>query len=256
LTILGHAWGEKMESKRFLDLFQTRKPVLAMIHLKGNGREEKLEIAKKEIDLLVENGIDAVIVENYFGNPDDVEEVLKYIFNERKNIIYGINVLDDDLKAFELAMKYEAKLIQIDSVAGHLQIEEDEKFHDFINQMRTQTNAVVLGGVRFKYQPYLSGRTLEEDIKIGMSRCDGIVVTGTGTGMETDLEKIKEFRKLIGNHFPLVVGAGLTAENCRTQLAIADSAIIGSYLKDSYKDTGDVSVDHVKSFMNAVQDSR
>ncbi|MFK9095032.1 BtpA/SgcQ family protein [Bacillus salipaludis] len=245
-----------MESKRFLDLFQTRKPVLAMIHLKGNSREEKLKIAKKEIDLLIENGIDAVMVENYFGSQDDVEEVLKYIFKERRTIIYGINVLDDDKKAFELAMKYDAKFIQIDSVAGHLTMEEDEKFHEFINQMRAQTNAVLLGGVRFKYQPYRSGRTLEEDIKIGVSRCDGIVVTGTGTGMETDLEKIKKFRKLIGNHFPLVVGAGLTAENCCPQLAIADGAIIGSYLKDSYKDNGNVSANHVKSFMQAVQELR
>ncbi|CAH2715001.1 hypothetical protein BACCIP111895_02178 [Neobacillus rhizosphaerae] len=235
-------------------MFQTRKPVLAMIHLKGNGRDEMLKIAKKEIDLLIENGIDAVIVENYFGSPDDVEEVLKYIYKERTNIIYGINILDDDKKAFELATKYEAKFIQLDSVAGHLNIEEDGKYHRLINHMRSQTKVFVLGGVRFKYQPYLSGRSLEEDLRIGMSICDGIVVTGTGTGMETNLEKIKEFRTIIGKDFPLIVGAGLTAENCGTQLAIADGAIVGSYLKDSYKDTGDVSVNHVKSFMKAVQD--
>ncbi|KON90219.1 membrane complex biogenesis protein, BtpA family [Sporosarcina globispora] len=226
-----------------------------MIHLKGESKEEKLKIAKNEIDQLIENGIDAVIIENYFGSPEDVEEVLKYIYKERKNIIYGINVLDDDKKAFELAMKYEAKFIQLDSVAGHLTIEEDEKYHEFIDHMRTQTNAFVCGGVRFKYQPYLSGRSLEEDLKIGMSRCDGIVVTGTGTGIETDLEKIKEFRTLIGD-FPLIVGAGLTAENCDTQLAIADAAIIGSYLKDSFKDDGDVSVKHVKHFMDTLQKVR
>lgn len=244
------------ENRSFLDLFKTVKPVLAMIHLKGDSKEEKLEIAKKEIDQLIENGIDGVIIENYFGSPDDVEEVLKYIYNERRNIIYGTNVLDDDKKAFELAVKYDAKFIQIDSVAGHLNIEEDEKFHEFINQMRAKTNAFVLGGVRFKYQPYLSGRSLEEDIKIGMSRCDGIVVTGTGTGMETDLEKIKEFRTIMGNDFPLVVGAGLTAENCSTQLAIADAAIVGSYLKDNFKDVGNVSVKHVKHFMDALQKLR
>lgn len=240
------------QNKTFNDLFKTCKPVLAMIHLKGDSREEKLKIAKHEIDLLLENDIDAVIIENYFGSAEDMEEVLKYIYKERKNIIYGINVLDDDIKAFELAMKYDAKFIQIDSVAGHLNVEEDKKFHEFMNQMRSQTNALVLGGVRFKYQPYLSGRSLEEDLTIAMSRCDGIVVTGEGTGMETDLEKIKEFRTLIGNDFPLIVGAGLTAENCSSQLSIANGAIVGSYLKDSYKDTGDVCVDHVKHFMEEV----
>ena len=244
------------QGKSFLDLFQTEKPVLAMIHLKGDTKEEKLKIAKNEIDLLIDNGIDAVIIENYFGSSEDMEEVLKYIYKERKNIIYGINVLDDDQRAFELAIKYDAKFIQVDSVAGHLNIEDDGKFHEFINEMRSKTNAFVLGGVRFKYQPYLSGRSLEEDLQIGMSRCDGIVVTGTGTGMETDVEKIKEFRKIIGNDFPLIVGAGLTAENCSSQLAIADGAVIGSYLKDNYKDTGDVSVNHVKHFMNSINELR
>lgn len=246
--------GEKMSS--FLNLFKTAKPVLAMIHLKGEDQEEKLEIAKKEIDQLINNGIDAVIIENYFGSPEDVEEVLKYITQERKNIIYGINVLDDDQKSFELAIKYDVKFIQIDSVAGHLNLEEDSKYHEYITKMRNQTTAYVLGGVRFKYQPYLSGRSLEEDLKIGMSRCDGIVVTGTGTGMETDLDKVREFRSILGNDFPLIIGAGLTAENCETQLSIADGAIIGSYLKDTYKDDGNVCVDHVRNFMGEVQKLR
>ncbi len=244
------------KKRRFLELFKTEKPVLAMIHLKGDSSEEKLEFAKTEIDQLIENGIDAVIIENYFGSPEDVEEVLKYISKERNHMIYGINILDDDKRAFELAMKYDAKFIQLDSVAGHLNVEDDGEFHDFIQKMRQQTNAFVLGGVRFKYQPYLSERSLDEDLKIGMSRCDGIVVTGTGTGMETDLDKIKEFRAIIGDDFPLVVGAGLTAENCDTQLAIADAAIIGSYLKDNYKDDGNVSVEHVKHFMGELEKCR
>lgn len=240
----------------FLDLFNVDKPVLAMIHLKGNTSEEKLEIAKREIDQLIDNGINAVIIENYFGAPEDVEEVLKYIYKERKDIIYGVNVLDNDQRAFELAIKYEAKFIQIDSVAGHLNTEDDVKYDEFITNMREQTNAFVLGGVRFKYQPYLSGRSLEEDMRIGLSRCDGIVVTGTGTGMETDMDKIKEFRALIGDDVPLVVGAGLTAENCGTQLAIADVALVGSFLKDTYKDDGNVDVEHVKHFIGAVQKIR
>ena len=71
-------------------MFKTEKPILAMIHLKGDSSEEKLEIAKTEIDQLIENGIDAVIIENYFGSPEDVEEVLKYISKERNHMIYGI----------------------------------------------------------------------------------------------------------------------------------------------------------------------
>ncbi|MFK9092188.1 BtpA/SgcQ family protein [Bacillus salipaludis] len=240
----------------FLELFKAKKPIMGMIHLKGNNNEEKLEIAKREIDEMIENGIDAVIIENYFGSTENVEEVLRYIYAERKNIIYGLNILKDDHKSFELANQFEAKFIQLDSVAGHLTIEEDVQFHDFISKQREQTNAFVLGGVRFKYQPYLSGRSLEEDLKIGMTRCDAIVVTGEGTGLETDLNKIIEFRTIMGKNFPLIVGAGITAENFHNQLTLADGAIMGSYLKDSYKDDGYVSPEHIQQFMTEVQKFR
>lgn len=239
-------------NRNFLDLFEVKKPILAMIHLKGDSDEERLKIAKREIDLLIEIGVDGLIVENYFGNVANVEEVLKYIDKERNNIVYGINILGDYKNAFELADRYGVKYIQIDSVAGHLNPTDDSRFHKHITSLRESTNACVLGGVRFKYQPYLSGRSLEEDLIIGMERCDSVVVTGKGTGIETDLDKIKQFRDIMGTSFPLIVGAGLTVENCSPQISIADAAIVGSYLKDTGKDDGNVSLKNTKDFMNEV----
>ena len=88
-----------------------------------------------------------------------------------------------------------------------------------------------------------------------MTRCDAIVVTQDATGQETSMEKINEFRKIIGD-FPLVIGAGMTADNCAEQLSVGDAAIVGSYFKDTYKDTGDVDLSHIKSFMKAVSKIR
>ncbi len=237
----------------FLSKFKHPKPILAMIHLKGESKSEKLDLAKREIDILMDNGMDAVIVENYFGTPDDMEMVLEYIVDQRSHICYGINVLDDDPRAFEMARRYNAHFLQLDSVAGHLTPSDDSTFDSFIRAERDRTSSYVLGGVRFKYQPYLSGRTLSEDLTIGSARCDAIVVTGDATGAETDLDKIRQFRKIIGPDFPLIVGAGLTAENCREKLMIADGGIIGSYLKDNHKDHGIVFADHVISFMKEVK---
>ena len=67
-------------------------------------------------------------------------------------------------------------------------------------------------------------------MKLGAERCDAIVVTGEGTGISTDLEKIKTFRTILGD-FPLIVGAGMTAETAQQQLAFSDGAIVGSYFK-------------------------
>lgn len=242
-----------MKNKNFLDLFAHDKPIMAMLHLKGETADERFERAVRELDLLLAGGADAVIVEDYFGTADDVERVLRYIVAQRPDIVYGVNILHDYRRAFSLAAQYGVKFIQIDSMAGHLKPEDDGAYGEEINDLRRQSDAFLIGGVRFKYQPYLSDRSLEEDMDIALGRCDAIVVTGTGTGIATDIEKIRAFRQLIGDRAPLVIGAGLTPESCGEQFAHADAAIVGSYFKDTYKDTGDVDPAHVKTFMDAVR---
>lgn len=241
---------------KFLKIFKNKKPIFGMLHLKGNNDEEVFERAKKEIDIYRENGIDAVIVENYYGNYYQMEKVLDYLNTSKfENLIYGVNCLNVDIMGFELANRYNASFVQFDSVAGHLKERDDYTYEAFINKYRKESKAFVLGGVRFKYQPYLSGRSLEEDLKIGMSRCDAIVVTQDATGQETSMEKIKEFRKIIGD-FPLVIGAGVTADNCIEQLSVGDAAIVGSYFKDTYKDSGDVDGTHVKKLLDTLKEIR
>ena len=58
------------------------------------------------------------------------------------------------------------------------------------------------------------------------------------------------------NDFPLIVAAGVTVENVKEQLKICDAAIVGSYFKDTRKDTGDVKSEHVREFMDVVKELR
>jgi hypothetical protein len=233
-------------------LFVVNKPVIGVLHLKGGDNAVVRETAIHEIHTYIDNKVDGVLVENYFGSPDDIAAVLQYLKNEAQDIIYGVNVLDDDLLGFEYANKYNAAFIQLDSVSGHLEPNDDILFHDRITEFRKSSDSFVFGGVRFKYQPYKSGRSLEEDLAIASERCDAVVVTGNGTGVMTPIDKIKSFRHILQG-FPLFIGAGLSVENCREQLSLADGAIVGSYFKDTYEDSGDVSAEHVNNFMNVVR---
>lgn len=244
-----------MDQRNFLSLFSEKKPILAMLHLRGETRQEKFEHALLEAGLLIGGGADAVIVENYFGDYEDMEAVLQAFCREQVDFVYGVNALHNDALGFELAKKYGASFIQLDSVAGHLTPEQDEQFGRDIARWRADYDGCVIGGVRFKYQPYLSGRSLEEDLAIGMTRCDAIAVTGEGTGKTTPMEKILEFRRIIGA-FPLVVGAGMTPETCARQLAAADAAIVGSYFKKGHIDDGYVEPAYVRAFMQQVQRCR
>lgn len=237
-------------SKKFFEVFKKDKPIIGVLHLKGNNDEEILCKAKKEIDDYLNGGVDAILVENYFGNYHNMEQALQYIVNNKPDICYGVNCLNLDVLSFELAKKYNAKFIQIDSVVGHMKPRDDVSMQAFLDLYRSTCDVVLLGGVRFKYQPYLSGRSLEEDLTIAKDRCDVVVVTQDATGQETSIDKIKEFREILGD-FPLLVGAGITPENCEKQLSYVDGAIVGSYFKDTYKDTGDVCVEHVKELVEA-----
>ena len=239
----------------FMNLFDVKKPIMAMLHMKGDSFEDKVERAKREAKLYYDNGVDAVIAENYFGDYHVVEEVLKFLQAEYGDKVYGVNILNNFHRSYELSAMYGAKFMQVDSLAGHLPVELDIPYGQMIDAYRAMGKVAVLGGVRFKYQPYLSGRSLKEDMKIGLSRADGIVVTGLGTGMDTDDEKIKEFKAMTGTT-PLIVGAGMTPETVATKLSWGDGAIVGSYFKDTYKDTGDVDANHIRVFMEEVRKLR
>jgi len=238
---------------KFLDLFENEKPVIGMLHLgRMKSRELALDLTKYEIDAYMENGISGVIVEDYFGDLDDVINTLDYLYKLKKDIVYGVNYLRDYKTAFKIAKEFDAKFIQIDSVSGHLLPEEDIEYGNELIKYKEETNIPVIGGVRFKYQPYLSGRTLEEDLMCGMERSDGIVVTGEGTGLVTPIEKAKEFKSII-KEFPLVIGAGLTIDNCKESMMVGDAAIVGSYVKDNHQDNGTVSSAHVKKLINRIK---
>lgn len=232
----------------YQELFGARKPVMAMLHLKADANMGMMERAVKEAECYLKYGVEALLVENYFGSDHDCEQVLAWLQKEHPEAVYGVNVLGGDEIAFELADKYDAKFIQIDSVCGHLRPNRDEAYAQKLNEYRAHSRALLFGGVRFKYQAVRSGRSLEEDLLLGRERCDAIVVTGEGTGMKTPMEKVAEFRSIVGD-FPLIVGAGVTLETVEETFRNGDGAIIGSYFKTGHRDIGDVEPAYVEALM-------
>lgn len=178
-------------NKNFLEAFNWKKPIIGMLHLKGNTDEEVFEIAKQEIDTYYNNGADAVLVENYFGTYNHMIPVLEYLQENYKDHIYGVNCLYQNTLTFELAIKYEAHFVQIDAIAGNLIEREDISFAEFIKLYRSRYPGYIIGGVRFKHTPYLSGKSLEEDLKTAMTRCDAIAVSQDETGQETSMKKFR-----------------------------------------------------------------
>jgi predicted TIM-barrel enzyme len=240
----------------FRGAFAVPKPILGMLHLGGDNPADRLTRAVEEARIMAGEGIDGLVVENYFGDAVDVEPVLERLLGLDLGPCIGINVLHDNAHAFALAHRYPVTFMQIDSVCGHLTPDQDEGFAADLAVERAGVSALLLGGVRFKYQPVLSGRTEAEDLRLGAARCDALVVTSDATGQETDPAKIRRFRAAVGDGVPILIGAGLTEANVATQLALADGAIVGSWLKEGHIDKGRLSASNVACFMSAVRQTR
>lgn len=238
------------------DVFAASKPVLGMLHLGGDTPGDRLARAVEEARIMAGEGMDGLVVENYFGDADDVERVTEQLLTLDLGCRVGINVLRANDRAFALARTYPVAFIQIDSVCGHLPSAEDESFANNLATERSGITSLLFGGVRFKYQPVLSGRNEAEDVRIGAARCNALVVTSDATGQETDPAKIMRFRAATGRQVPILIGAGMTEANAARQLALADGAIVGSWLKEGHVDTGRVAPSHVTRFMAAVRQAR
>jgi uncharacterized protein len=199
-------------------------PIIGMIHLAG---DEPVKRALEEVDVLEEEGLDGVIVENYHGSAYDVEKTLEELSKTEHRIALGVNILPNDYAtAFAFAMRYNAGFIQLDHVAGSYQNMGSLDVLSYARHKGMAPEVVVLGGVWPKYYTPVAGSNLENDIKTGMRRAEAIVVTGAGTGKETPIEKIMEFKRIAG-HDRVIIGAGLTANNAYEQLKNAGGAIVG-----------------------------
>ena len=238
---------------KFEALFGKKKPMIGMIHCGSLKHTPVLKLAQQEIEIYLAHGV-FPLVENYFGSVKDCEAVLSWLQREHGDSIYGVNILGDRKAAFELAGKYGASFVQIDSVCGHLPAKEDEIHADRLQDLREQTDVVLLGGVRFKYQPVLSGRSLEEDLRLGAERCDAIVCTGEGTGIPTPIGQVLEFKAVLGD-FPVIVGAGVTLATVKETFEVGDGAIVGSWFKAGHMAQNDVDPDFVEQMVSARNDS-
>src|SRR3989338_1326744 len=233
---------------KFEEVFTIKKPIIGMIHLAGKDKADRMSRALYELDLYEKEGVDGAIIEDYHGSVEDVYDVLKESNTKGFKIIRGVNVLSDPYSSFSLAQEFGARFVQFDSVqSGHI---DSRKYDRLRNQYK---DIVVLGGARFKYTSS-TGDSLEEDINDGRNRCDAVVTTGDGTGIETPLQKLKDFKSIL-EKFPFIVGAGVTKENVYQQLMIADGAIIGSYFKNSYT-MNKIDRERVRSLMDVVNEVR
>ena len=270
-----------MNNETFINIFNTAKPVIGMIHLKAlpgtpGYNEQKgmawiIEHAVLEAKRLEAGGIDGIQIENQFDKPfckpeNTGPEIVAAItaaamaVKKAVNIPIGINVHLNGVKqalavahsvsagwvrAFELANAYISNSGIIEAAAP-----EAMRYRRMINAENIQ----VFGDFHVKHGSHfiISDRSLEEQVEdIGTCGGNAVILTSTATGKAPSLEDAKRIRK--ATDLPILIGSGFSLSNAEDLLAVVDGAIVGSSLKFDGNIKNDTDTDRVRVMMDAVK---
>ena len=87
---------------------------------------------------------------------------------------------------------------------------------------------------------------------LGRGGADGVIVTGTGTGMETSLDDLKAAREAVPNGL-IWVGSGVTPDTVCAYRPFADGVIVGTYLHHQSAIHAPIDKDRVRAMVAATR---
>jgi membrane complex biogenesis BtpA family protein len=203
---------------------------------------------------LIDNGMDALIVENYGDAPFTAGRVaaatvaaMAVIAREIRRALpdtpLGINVLKSDARsALGVATAVGARFIRVNVLAGAVVADQGVVQTDAYAALRERrllgSDVAIFADVQGKHAVPLVPVEIEQQARDLASRslADGLIVSGRATGEATPLEDVKRVRSAVPGA-PIWVGSGVTPDTAAELLSVADALIVGTSLKQE----GDVS---------------
>ena len=262
------------------DVFGVQKPIIAMCHLQAmphdpqydykGGMQKVLDCARHDLQALQDGGVDGILFSNEFSQPythkirpvtvSAMSRVIGELMSEIR-VPYGINCISSAVASLDIAVGTSAQYIRspisgsFSSAVGFIDIDPGE-----ITRHRAE-----IGGkdVRiFSYvipegADYFGTRPLEELAQITefQAKPDAICVAGMIAGSPTDTQALIRVKNAVKNT-PIFVNTGCTAQTIRSQLEVADGAIVATTFKFDGKFENMVDVNRVREFMDIVKDFR
>ncbi len=262
----------------FQTLFKKPKPVIAMAHLpalpgtprydREKGVEHMVEWVRRDVENLVEGGVDAIM----YCNEDDrpyvfeagIEQIaaMTRVVTETKpsKIPFGVDFLWDPYAAIAIAHATGAKFMRevltgvYESDMG-LWAPDAGKFTRFRTKICAD-NIRVFYNVVPEFASSLGSRNEVERAHstVVSSLADAILVSGKMAGSEADLSVIKAVKEHVD--VPVLVNTGVKPENVKDYLSVADGAIVGSSLKVDGYTWNPVDPARVRQLMKKVEELR
>jgi hypothetical protein len=266
--------------KKIFDLFQTTKPIIAMVHfpaLPGSplyntklGFNYIIDSVERDLFALQEAGVDAIM----FGNENDrpyefnvnqaTTSTMAYVIGSLKNKIsvpFGVNVLWDPMSTIALAASTEAQFVR-EIFTGTYASDMGMWTPDAGKAMRYRDSLncedlLMFYNISAEFAYSLDRRPVAERAKstVFSSIPDAILVSGQITGEPADFKDLKQTKDFLPD-IPVFANTGVKIENVEKTLSIADGVVIGSSLKIDGDTWNPVDPVRASDFMNKVKKIR
>ena len=262
-------------------IFPKAKPIIAMIHLRplpGSPLYDRrqcdfdqvLRIAVEEAKILEGAGVDGVQVENIWDYPYQkgaeighettaALAVAAARIGDAVSIPVGVNChLNGGEQALAAAAMSGARWIRVFVwVNAYIsQLGYAESIAAKLSRYRKalETDVLFMCDVNVKHGSHfiISDRPVSEQARDAeIQGADGVIVTGFETGTAPNPENIRKCVEAVS--LPIFLGSGITLENARELMGIADGAIVGSYFKKDNNWKNAVDADRAKAFMREME---
>lgn len=258
----------------FLERLYNTKLIIGMVHLHplpgsplySGDMKKIIHLAKDDARALEDSGIDALIVEN-FGDipfypqnvPSETVAAMAVIVAsvcDHVQIPVGVNVLRNDaIASLSICAATRAEFIRTNIHTGAILTDQgiiEGLAHKVLrHRANLGVNSAILADIDVKHGHLLANVKFNELISETDERglADGLIVTGSMTGMEISLVDLHAARNCASDK-PILIGSGVTIDNVTKCWRFADGIIVGTSLKQDGKTRNPVDPVRVKEFVN------
>ena len=239
----------------FKQLFETEKPVIAMVHLAAmpgsplydgdKGIEDMIAGAERDLEALQKAGVDAVM----FGNENDRPYELKvdratvatmaYCIGrlaEKIEVPFGVNVLWDPIASISVAVASGASFVR-EIFTGTYASDMGLWAPDAGEALRYRNrlggeNIKVFYNISAEFAYSLDRRSLADRARSAVfsSVPNALLVSGVITGEAAAMDELKSVKEAV-REVPVLANTGVKIETVADVLKVADGVIVGSSLK-------------------------
>jgi uncharacterized protein len=259
--------------------FGTVKPVIAMVHFPGlpgrprhdreAGRNRLLDVVGRDLEVLQEAGVDALLFCNENDIPyqlavgPEIPAAMAAVIGELHPSIrvpFGVNVLWDPRASLAVARATGAVFIR--EVLTGVYESDMGLIAPSLGDLASYRDAIgaaeigLFGNITPEFASTIGNRTVAERARssafLGL---DAILISGPAAGVPFAMSDLRAAKEAVPGT-PVLANTGVTADRLAETLAVADGVIVGTSLKVDGITWNPVDPDRARRFVDTAREVR